>query len=162
MPQACVRRYASGTRFPHIGQRSGTVVDEHGHPLHNSLVTKLDRASTRLIVLFMLPTLLCSCGGNAPAPTAVEAAQFDVLSDTADAAGRCLVSIKLSGAVSETQAKAAAESVLNSRRSKCRSITVRSYLNAGDATPFLVSSLDGNGVSHQFGRQADQTRIPTH
>ena len=123
---------------------------------------KLHRGTIELAILLMLTTLLFGCGGNAPAPIAVETAKFEVLSDTIDAAGRCLVLIKLSGAVSEAQAKAAAESVLNSRRSKCQGVIVRSYLNAGDSTPFLVSSLDGNGIAHQSGRQAEQTRIPTH
>ena len=88
---------------------------------------------------------------------------FEVVSDTADAGGKCVVVVKLLGAVSDSQARTIAESVINTRRSKCRGgVTVKTYADTSDAAPLLLSSLDKNGITHRSRGQEEQKRIPTH
>ena len=136
-------------------------VDASGRQPHNRSVIKAKHVYCNAAVAGLLMLALCACGG-APPPSAAAKPGIQILSETTDQSGRCIVSIKLEGAVSEAQAGAAAESVINSRRSRCPSITVKSYIGSPDETPYMVSSLEGTGIKHQLGHQSQQQRIPTH
>ena len=108
---------------------------------------------------------LAACAGNAPRPAA-ESQPYKIVSELADPASSSnTVMITLPGSSTPVEIKAAAESIIASRRGKFAHVTVKSFLEGAslDGVPLAVSKYDGAAVDHVFtGLSPPSQRIPTH
>jgi predicted small lipoprotein YifL len=124
-----------------------------------------------LIVAIALLSL-AACGGNAPRPTRADAPSFSIISEQEDpATGGANVVIKFPKSTLPRQVKAAAESLIASRRTQYRQVTVKSFLDGTNpnGVPFAVSRIENDSVDTVFnagpGRSpapGESVRIPTH
>ena len=115
---------------------------------------------------------LAACGGNAPEPTRADAPSYSIISERADqATGSANVIIEFPRATLPPQIKAAAESLIASRRNQYRQVTVKSFLEGSDhnGTPIAVSRIENDTVSTVFNAApggspspGGSVRIPTH
>ncbi|HEX8089812.1 MAG TPA: hypothetical protein VF762_13210 [Blastocatellia bacterium] len=114
---------------------------------------------------------LAACGGaqrpTGAGATSLPAAQsFSIISEQADpVAGSTNVIIKFPKATLPGQVKAAAESLVASRRADYRRVTVKSFLEGSDlnGVPFAVSRVENDAVDTVFNATpGGSVRIPTH
>jgi hypothetical protein len=109
---------------------------------------------------------LVACN-DAPQTSPALEQSFSIVSQQSDpATGTAIITIRVAKEATQPQVKAAAESVIASRKGKYRNVTVKSFLEGAslDNPPFAVSTLQSNGhVDHVFdAAQGGSTRIPTH
>lgn len=114
---------------------------------------------------------LAACGDrprptSASAPSLPATRSFSIISEQADpAAGSTNVIIKFPKATLPEQVKAAAESLVASRRADYRRVTVKSFLEGSDlnGVPFAISRTENGAVDTVFNAAAGgSVRIPTH
>ena len=116
---------------------------------------------TAIMVLFLL---LAGCD-SAPAPIRSDAQPFSVISEQADPVARNLtLVIRVSGPATQSNVKSVVESIFTKRKGDFRHILVKSYTEgmAERDTPFGISLLEGDTVTHRFNSTAETQRIPTH
>ena len=116
-----------------------------------------------IIALALTTAVACS---NAPRPTEASHQSFSVVSEHPDAAtGRLTVVITVGKSLTPPEVKAAAESVIASRKEKYQRITVKSFIEGEslDGRPFAVTELENGVVAHAFGAiPGGSVKIPTH
>lgn len=114
---------------------------------------------------------LAGCGDNAPRPTGADAPAFSIISEHADPASSSTnVIIKFPKSTLPQQVKAAAESLIASRRNEYRQVMVKSFLEGSNpnGAPFAISKIENGAVDTVFNSApGDQSpgrsvRIPTH
>ncbi|HKP87438.1 MAG TPA: hypothetical protein VJZ26_15150 [Blastocatellia bacterium] len=109
--------------------------------------------------------MVVACG-DAPRPTSADNQPFSIASEYRDAAtGTMTIIITVPISATPPQVKAAAESVIASRKEQYHRITVKSFLEGSslDGPPFAVSKLENDSVEHVFGTTpGGSVKIPTH
>lgn len=113
---------------------------------------------------------LAACGGDAPRPTRADAPSFSIVLEQADpTTGGTNIVIKFPKSTLPQQVKAAAESLIASRRAEYRQVTVKSFLEGMDfdGAPLAVSRIENGAVNTVFnaasgGSAGGSVRIPTH
>jgi len=116
-------------------------------------------------IIALALTMFVACS-DAPRPTPADRQSFSVVSEYPDAAtGRLTVLITVRKSSLPPDVKAAAESVIASRREKYQRITVKSFIEGSslDGQPFAISKLENDSVEHVFGTMpGGSVKIPTH
>jgi hypothetical protein len=119
----------------------------------------------KAMAIALAMTLLVACS-DAPRPTQAESQPFSVVSEYPDqATGSLMVIITVPKSLTPPQVKAAAESVIASRKEKFHRITVKTLIEGEgfDGPPFAVSKLENGSIEHVFGAMSGESvRIPTH
>jgi hypothetical protein len=113
-----------------------------------------------------------ACGGNAPAPSGANVQPYSIISEQSDqASGSASVIIEFPKSTLPQQIKAAAESLIESRRDQYRQITVKSFLEGMNlnATPIAISRTENDTINTVFNSASGASpaaggsvRIPTH
>jgi predicted small lipoprotein YifL len=126
----------------------------------------------KVLIVTIAFVSLAACGGNAPPPTSAGAQPFSIISERADqATGSANVIITFPISTLPPQIKAAAESLIESRRNEYRQVTVKSFLEGSDlnGTPLAISRIENDTISTVFNgapggspAPGGSVRIPTH
>jgi|SRR5215471_13276247 len=115
------------------------------------------------ILAFSL-SLAFGCG-TAPRPTLSTGQPFSIVSEQADPSTSTLtLTIRVTGPATQTNVKAAADAAITARKADYRHILIKSYTEDMDTngTPFAVSKLEEEEVTHRFNSLAETQKIPTH
>jgi len=119
----------------------------------------------KILAIALALTLFVACG-DAPRPTQAENQSFSIVSEYPNqASGSLTVIITVPKSLTPPQVKAAAESVIASRKEKYHRITIKTLIEGSglDGPPFAVSKLENGSIEHVFGATpSGSVRIPTH
>lgn len=117
-----------------------------------------------VITTFVLVAFV-ACGAPPPTSPNLEPG-FSIVSQQADPETKSvIVIITVTKGATEQQVKAAAESVIASRKDRYQHIIVKSFHEGAntEGTPLAISTSRGNSVDHVFdATQGGSERIPTH
>lgn len=120
---------------------------------------------TRMFAFALAAALLALAGCGGRAPTSAPA-PYTIVSQSSEEAGRsATVIITVPEALTPTEIKAAADSIIAARRAQFARVTVKTFTEAADlnGVPLAVSTFDGTAVNHVFSAAMPRTeRIPTH
>lgn len=114
---------------------------------------------------FVIALLLLSFACNAPVSKPKPSEPYVITSSFVDQANNSLtVSIVLDPPITEENAKAAGEAVINKNRNQFKSVVVKSYASTlqQNLYPYCISMLSDGTISHQINKQLEPQKIPSH
>jgi|SRR5262252_5848012 len=118
----------------------------------------------KIAIVFIVLFALIGCG-TPPRPAGSDSPLYSIISEQPDPQASSLtMTIRVSGAATQTNVRSVAESAINARRNQFRNIIVNSYTEEMTAKepPFAISRLEGNSISHHFNSLVETQKIPTH
>ena len=113
----------------------------------------------------VIALLLFSFACNAPVSKPKPSEPYVITSSFVDQATNSLtVSIALDPPITEENAKAAGEAVINKNRNQFKSVVVKSYTSPQQQSlyPYCVSMFSDGAISHQINKQLEPQKIPSH